>query len=101
MSRRSTPFGPWKFFPDNLTLVHSPTGYEIDLEEIDTSAQMLDWIFQVQNKTWATPDVLYGLLAAFRTVMNPQANYCSMGCDKPASGSDVAKRFRSKISCFR
>ena len=35
--------------------------YWIDLERIQTSSQMLDWIMQIASKTWATPQII-GLL---------------------------------------
>jgi hypothetical protein len=60
-------------------LVHQETGYEIDLESVNTSAQMLDWIFQVTAKTWHTDEDTAGLIAAFRDLFDPQANLCSCG----------------------
>jgi hypothetical protein len=57
-----------------------PTDYGVDLETIDSSSQMLDWIFQlVGAKTWMTIEDGADLIAAFRSIFNPQANLCSWG----------------------
>jgi hypothetical protein len=50
--------------------------YEIDVEQIKQSSQMLDWIFQVGYHR------LPGLLDAFYSIFNPQRNLCSGGCNK-------------------
>ena len=39
--------------------------YQIDLERCNTPAQVLDWIFQIKVKTWATPEIMFDLLVAF------------------------------------
>ena len=56
--------------------------YEIDLETIRDSAEMLDWIFQLEHKTWATERDLADLLSALDDIFNPQANLCSVGKSK-------------------
>ena|SRR5258707_10085653 len=50
--------------------------YEIDLELIRQSSQLLDWIFQVGHHR------LPGLLDAFYSIFNPQRNLCSGGANK-------------------
>jgi len=62
-----------------LALVHPPDGYEIDLEDINSSAAMLDWVFQIER--WATPQELADLLQALRDIFHPQATLCSGGAD--------------------
>jgi hypothetical protein len=56
--------------------------YEIDIEEIRQSSGMLDWIFQVGGKTWATARVTKDLINAFDSIFHPQQNLCSGGGDK-------------------
>jgi hypothetical protein len=56
--------------------------YEIDIEEIRQSSGMLDWIFQVGGKTWATARVTKDLINAFDSIFHPQQNLCSGGDDK-------------------
>ena len=61
--------------------------YEIDLERCTNSAQVLDFIFQVQGKQWATPKLMFNLLRAFDRACgqcfgNPvQGVFCSLGVD--------------------
>jgi hypothetical protein len=50
--------------------------YEIDLELIRQSSQLLDWIFQVGHHR------LPGLLDAFYSIFNPQRNLCGGGANK-------------------
>ncbi len=91
-------WGNWVFDTTNLTLIHENENYEIDLEVINSSSEMLDWIFQIRNKEWGTPQAIYDLLLAFEEILEPQLNYCSFGNDKNASGSELAKRFAERLS---
>src|SRR6266404_8964624 len=70
-------WGNWLFKPNNLTLTHSVEGYEIDFEEIHSSAAILDWIFQIHGKPWADARTMYDLVQAFDDILAPQVNYCS------------------------
>ena len=88
---------------DNLTLqLFDARGfncYEIDLERCTDSAQVLDFIFQVQSKNWATPKLMFDLLKALDQACeqyfgNPvQGVFCSLGIDRkvkwPFGGSYV------------
>ncbi len=85
-------WGKWVFDAERLCLVFEgrPTvrgegadqyvgyfgSYEIDVEQIKQSSQMLDWIFQVGYHR------LPGLLDAFYSIFHPQRNLCSCGCNK-------------------
>jgi hypothetical protein len=86
-------WGNWVFNPKHLTLTHSPEDYEIDLETIHSSAAILDWIFQIQRKVWATAQTLHDLLRAFRDILDPQANYCSFEQDIRSDGGKLARQF--------
>jgi hypothetical protein len=55
---------------------------EIDLDRIRDSAGLLDWIFQVEGKTWATARVTKDLLSAFDAIFHPQQNLCCGGGSK-------------------
>lgn len=82
-------FSPWVLDPDTYVLriegvrrsvFDSPgDGYEVDLEECLTSAQVLDWIMQVAQKTWATDSIVAALIRGLDEVLNPQAFLCSFG----------------------
>jgi len=55
---------------------------EIDLDCIRDSAGLLDWIFQIEGKTWATARVTKDLLSAFDAIFSPQQHLCSGGGSK-------------------
>jgi hypothetical protein len=77
-------FGVWHYYAHDRTLVTTAGGYEywIELEKIDTNAKMQDWIFHIDNKTWATDAVVANLVRAFNKLFDPQKNLCSYGKDK-------------------
>jgi hypothetical protein len=54
--------------------------YEVDVERIRCSSGMLDWIFQINGKSWADARVVKDLVNAFDDIFHPQANLCSGGC---------------------
>ena len=97
MARNRGRWGEWVFKPENLTLLHAPEEYEIDLEEVHSSATILDWIFQIQNKTWATAATMHDLLRALDDILDPQANYCSFEQDKQADGGSLARRYAATL----
>lgn len=74
-------WGNWVLNRRLLTLTTTDGGYayEIDLEDITDSAQMLDWIFQIHNKTWNNGQTVSDLVRAFEDLFSPQANLCSFG----------------------
>jgi hypothetical protein len=76
-------WGHWKLNRKAMALtLEIHPWYEIDLERIRDSAEMLDWIFQIFKKTWATPDIIYDVLNAFESIFEPQANLSSFGRNK-------------------
>lgn len=89
---RSKRWGSWRLVPENLTLEHDNT-YYIDLEDMTNSAEMLDWIFQVRDKPWATAEVMSDLLRAFYDILDPQANLSSFGAEKTADSVALVKAF--------
>ena len=61
--------------------------YEVDLEDCRKgSAQCLDWIFQVVNKTWATPQIIFDLIISINVLVKPQQTLCSFGKEKKNIG---------------
>jgi len=70
----------WNFNPQNLT-IHNDR-YEVDLEQCGSSAAILDWIFQILHKCWATPDMMYELLQKLDHTLEPQRNFCSWGVEQ-------------------
>lgn len=88
-------YGPWKFDQRLLTICFE--GYEIDLEQITTSAEALDWIMQINGKDWAGPLVMAWLVEALDDLLHPQSTLCSFGAEQgpidPAAV--IAKRIAS------
>ena len=89
-------WGNWVLEPKNLTLAHSSEGYEIDFERIHSSAAILDWIFQIQQKPWADARTMHDLLRALDDILRPQANYCSDEQDKRTDGGKLAREFAER-----
>ena len=86
-------FGRWTFDPEAQTLDHEE-GYWIPLSEMNNSTTMLDWIFQIAAKSWASAEDLGQLLVAIREIFDPQANICSMGIDRPFNAGEwLSRRF--------
>jgi hypothetical protein len=85
----ATCWGCWEFDRALFVLRHvdgggvrAPYGYEIDLEDCTTSAEVLDWIAQIEAKTWGTPIVVGHLVTALCDLLDPQARLCSWGQSK-------------------
>jgi len=56
--------------------------YHIDLNDVKTSASLLDWIFQVASKEWATKEILGDLIRVLVIVIDPQRTLCSGGVER-------------------
>jgi hypothetical protein len=91
--KRSPRWGEWRLNAKALTLTHSQTNYEISLDEMTDSAQILDWVFQIQAKAWATPDTVSSLLDALADLLDPQANYCSGGVGRSCNPREAIASF--------
>ena len=77
-------WGGWRLNASDLTMVlqSGRHHYEIDLEGITDSAQMLDWIFQLRMKAWVTDDIIGDLILAFQDLFRPQNTICGQGINK-------------------
>jgi hypothetical protein len=99
-------WGSWTLDTERLCLVHQAepsircegrhdqyTAYfgiwEIDLERIRDSAAMLDWIFQFDEKVWATARASKDLLNALDDIFDPQACLCSGACGSGRGGKII------------
>ncbi|MBV2182053.1 MAG: hypothetical protein KUL86_12590 [Castellaniella sp.] len=87
-------WGDWQLVDKpQFMLVNKEQGYEISFSDMHGSAAVLDWIFQLHGKLWMSPKSMHDLLSALSDILEPQANYCSMGQDQPADGVALAKRY--------
>lgn len=75
-------WGNWEYNAETFVLWNEKTSYEVDLERCSTSAEMLDWIFQVAGKAWATADELGHLVEALDDTLHPQGTLCGFGKGK-------------------
>jgi hypothetical protein len=91
-------WGKWILKPSTLVLAHDEPYYEIDLEEIHSSAAILDWIFQIRGKAWADANTMYDLLCAVDDILHPQANYCPWEEGRIADGAKLAKTFVENVN---
>lgn len=89
MSTQESGWGGWTLDRERLVLENKH--YEVDLERALTGAQLCDWIFQVRQHSWASPEVIAGLLSAFEDLLHPQANLCSGGENKEISTGQLEK----------
>lgn len=84
----------WRLLPEVPALEFENEeiqGYRIDLDRVTTSAQMLDWIFQIHSKPWGAAAFL-GFMAALYDVLNPQGLVCTWGTDRPFTPEALRER---------
>lgn len=84
-------WGKWCYDPELMVLTHEDT-YEVDLERMDDSASVLDWIAQVACKECYTEEDVGHLVRAINELMHLQATCCSMGRDKSFDPREVLRR---------
>jgi hypothetical protein len=80
-------WGPWRYNADTLELEYydddGEYGYGVDLQRCNSSAEVLDWIFQLDTKVWCGYECLGQLVQALGDLLDPQGNICSGGEDQP------------------
>jgi len=91
-------WGSWYLDTENPALVFQFENieYDIPLEKCNTSAQILDWVYQIYNKSWAKPNDVYNLLRAFNDIADVQHFFCSFGIER-AKGNNFKMVDRVKI----
>jgi hypothetical protein len=70
-------WGIWEYKQNETLTCYN---YEVDLDRMQSSAAVLDWIIQVSYKSWVTENDLADLVYALDDILRLQANYC--GCGK-------------------
>ena len=77
-------WGDWSLDIKNMALVYifENIEYDIPLDRCNSSAQILDWIYQVYGKSWANPKVVCDLLKAFNDIAPVQQTFCSFGVER-------------------
>lgn len=79
-------WGDWEWDAERLVLFHRVRHFEVDLERMNTSAAVLDWICQVSKKAWASPKDVGDLVQAVDDLLCPQENLCSWCMSRGGQG---------------
>jgi hypothetical protein len=56
--------------------------YTVPLFDMQTSADMLDWIFQLRQKTWVSDAEMGAIVFALDELLQPQAHLCTSGKER-------------------
>ena len=76
-------WGPWFLDRSTRTLcIEEPTEYSISLSNIDSAGQLLDWIYQLEAKSWVTEEVLGYFVRAAGEILRPQNRLCGGGVQR-------------------
>jgi hypothetical protein len=76
-----TTSGPWTFLPD-VCIVEHTNGYYIDISDLSSAAQILDWVIQLADKTWCSHEDIGRLVRLLNSILKIQGNYCPGGADR-------------------
>jgi hypothetical protein len=74
-------WGNWWYDQKNKVLEHKTSRYYVILKQCVNSANVLDWIAQIKNKTWASAKDLGDLVTALDDLLDLQGNICGGGND--------------------
>ena len=88
----------WRYDAADLKLrfhVSQVKSHEIELNRGSTSATILDSLFKLENKTWATPKVLDGAARALKDLLNPAADF---GGDAKTRSQPTGDALRREIA---
>src|SRR5271157_2038406 len=97
LRKKERPHPDVEFDRRNLVLKvhHGKTWYEIELRGCNDPAQILDWIFQLNGKTWMTTALMGQVVRAFDNACYEifgegiQGTFCPFGASKRAKWRKV------------
>ncbi len=91
-------WGRWTFNPKNACLeIEAGAGgslYQTPMDKIDNSARILDWVFQLEEKTWISPQDLKDFVRAIAYIFG--RGVASGGKDHPINPKAILK---TKYGC--
>jgi len=97
-ARPPTTWGPWRYERGGphlvLTMNNDDDWYDVDLRRCTCSGAVLDWIIQISEKMWATPEVIASLVNALDDLLRPQETMCSFGSESTVPDKDMAALLR-------
>jgi 5-methylcytosine-specific restriction protein A len=98
--KHRTDWGPWSFTKD-FCLINSNNGYEINLEQLQTTADILNWVMHISAKsdTAYGEDCLFHLCTAFADILR----FCGLDTSKNLdfNGSKVCKKYAKGLKPYR
>jgi hypothetical protein len=99
-------WGNWRFSRSNNLLIIRKSRdpgererdlYEIALEQCNSSAEILDWIGQLDGKNWTTAEDMGYLVEALDDLLSLQSNFCSGGEEQSDGKPNYAKRILEQL----
>lgn len=95
----TTTWGRWTFNPGNLCLethLTVPGGqqYQIPVDEMTSSAAVLDWIFHQEEKTYLTSEDLGDLVRAIAALVG--RGICANQQDHPVPKADMVAKLQKR-----
>ena len=90
-------WGKWKLDRDRRVIYYDGRhDFWFSLGQMNNSAEVLDWIVELHEKSWATPEDIGNLVAALDDIFDLQNNICGCGVDHRFNAKEhVAKLFPS------
>lgn len=90
-------WGKWKLDRDRRALFYDGShDFWFPLAQMNNSAEVLDWIMQLHEQSWATPEDTGQLVAALDDIFDLQNNICGCGIDHRFNAKEhVSKLFES------
>jgi hypothetical protein len=85
----------WRYDPKDLKLryqVNRVKVHEIDLTRGSTSAAILDALFELETKPWASPKILDGAARALKDLLNPAADFSDDAKERSQATGDALRR---------
>jgi hypothetical protein len=73
-------WGNWTLDTEHLTLDYEDVTYSIRLSSMTSSAEVLDWIAQLNEKTWVSREDIGNLVQAVDDIFDLHS-FCGMGRD--------------------
>ena len=88
-------WGKWKLNPNNACLEIDNGAYQVPVDEMTDSASILDWIFQISEKTWATSEDVGNLAKAISDILG--RGVCGGGINHPIDPKPSLRRYGVNI----
>lgn len=94
-SPHTSSWGRWTLNPNNACLETQNPTYQIPVDEMTSSASILDWIFQIQEKTWASSQDVGDLVEAVADILG--RGVCGSGIDKTIDPKPFLRKYGVNI----